>query len=353
MAWSERWLIPDPPLAITPRAVAAALGAALEARGLALGPCVVHEDGAVEGARVEAQGPYVQVDVGLGALQGSFTIARGEAPSEVAAADDAPPGWPAYAEIVCEGQGASWEPLYLLFAEVALALGAVQEPALPTSGIAAGSARGGGDAAGAEEASDTDAQEAAALREDVRAVVEACAADALDAEGLAAADAVVAAVGAAPLDAIHVALAVAPAGIAVRVTGAGEVLEVAIPGAGAGALSAAGRARLEQAVAEDLGARLRYYRALRHERAAPPADPALGGQLALVRRAAGIAAPLTSIDALRAALLEDDVDVIRYLADGAPLWKAAYARGHALDAQIVDLDDLHGERTWQWDARAR
>src|SRR5689334_21831824 len=80
MTWSEHWTItePDPALPVEARAVAGRLSEALAARGLAIGPAIVHEGGELEGAQLECYGRYIEVSLGVGDLRGAFTIARAE-----------------------------------------------------------------------------------------------------------------------------------------------------------------------------------------------------------------------------------------------------------------------------------
>ena len=323
MTWGEHWTItePDPALPLEPRAIADRLGAALAARGLAIGPAIVHEGGELEGARLECYGRYIEVSLGVGDLRGSFTIARAEG-------DD-----PAYAEFARDHARGPWEPLYALFVELAAELGARQEPPLGGAG------------------------DPGELREDVRTAVQACVADALYAEGLAPGEAVITDAGdpadPPPLDAFALDVELRADSVVARVTGAGERFVVVARGLAAG-LSPDGRAALERALREELLACAAAHRRARHRHVAPPAEPARGGKLFLERRDAGrliSAEELTDAEALRRALAEHDVDVICYFAGGEPFWKVSYERGHGLEATGAPaLDALHADRTWQWQA---
>jgi hypothetical protein len=329
MTWSEHWTItePDPALPVEARAIAGRLAEALAARGLAIGPAIVHEGGALEGAQLACYGRYIEVSLGVGDLRGAFTIARAEGDE------------PAYAELTSGDARGPWEPLYALFVELAAELGAAQEPPL-------GAAPDPGE-----------------LREDVRTTVQACVADALYAEGLTPGEAVIADAGdpaapPPPLEAFALDVELRADAVVARVTGAGERFVVVARGLAAG-LSPEGRAALERALREELLACAAAHRRGRHRHVAPPADPTRGGKLFLERRDAGrlvSAEELTDALALRRALAEHDVDVICYFSSGEPFWKASYERGHEAIRGIEPggptpaLDALHAERTWQWQA---
>jgi hypothetical protein len=329
MPWSEHWPIVERSEdlrgssgdAVNARAVAALVGAALADRGFTLGPAVVLESGEVEGARVEGYGRYVTVALGVGdgELFGTITFARGEG-------DDA-----GYVEFNSDDVRGPWEPMYELFAELATAAGAVQEPAIVT---------------------ELDPGE---LREEVRSIIDACVSDAMLAEGLEPEEAaILEATDGHPLDAFELDVELRAESVVVRLTGAGDHVEVVVRGLAAG-LSARGRTAIGESLRADLAERVDYHRWLRHQRVSPPADPARAGALYLERRASGkllAAEPLADLAALRAALVSHDVDVIRYFSSGAPFWKASYQRGHELDDAIGSLDDLHADRTWQWEVVA-
>lgn len=318
MTWSEQWTIAEGVADLPARGIAAIVEEALAARALAIGPAIVHEGGELEGVRLEAFGRYVAIGLGLGELRGTLTVARREG-------DD-----PGYVEFNSAEARGPWEPLYALFAELATALGAVQEPAI---------------------AAEVDPDE---LREDLRATVEACVADALDADGLPAGDAAIADDGEAPLEAFELELELRADAAVARITGAGARFAVTVDGLAAG-LTPTGREAIARALREDLPPCVAAHRWLRHQRAAPAADPARAGRLFLERRDGGravSAAELTELDALRGALAEHDVDVIRYFSSGEPFWKASYERGHQLDELVRSLDELHADRTWQWTAGA-
>jgi hypothetical protein len=321
MTWSEHWPIAlaDPDL--DARAVAGMVEEALVARDLAIGPTIVHESGEIEGVLIECYGRYLSIALGIGELRGTITIARPDG-------EDA-----GYAELSSDDVRGPWEPLYALFAELAIELGAEQEPSI---------------------AAELDPDE---LREDLRSTVEACVADAMSADGLTSGDATIAADGDAPLDAFELDVELRADAIVVRVTGAGERFIVSVRDLAVGlpaGLSRDARAEILRALREDLEPCVAAHRWLRHQRTAPPADPARAGRLFLERRAAGRAVSaeeLISLDELRRALAEHDADVIRYFSGGEPFWKASYERGHELDELVTSLDELHADRTWQWQAR--
>jgi hypothetical protein len=324
MTWSEHWPIAEADAEaegqLDARAIARLVEAALAARELPIGPAIIHEGDELEGVRLESFGRFVTIGLGVGELRGAITVARPDGGD--------PGGDPGYVELTSDDVRGPWEPLYLLFAELAAALGATQEPPI---------------------AAELDPDE---LREDVRSTVDACVADAMYGDGLTSGDTSITDAGEAPLDAFELDVELSADAVVARVTGAGARFVVVAHGPAAG-LSPDGRAAIERALREDLESCIAQHRWLRHQRRAPPADPARAGKLFLERRAAGRAVSaeeLTELDALRRALAEHDVDVIRYFSSGAPFWKASYERGHELDELVTSLDALHADRTWQWQA---
>lgn len=328
MTWSEHWPIIEPIADLDARTLAALVDVALLARDLVVGPTIVFESGELEGAQIESFGRYLTIALGIGDLHGRIAI------SAPLPGLDAVDGDRGFVEFNSDDVRGAWEPLYTLFAELALAVGAAQEEPFVTP---------------------LDPDE---LRDDVQAIVDACISEAMTAEGLDSGDAVIAA-------ATTAAPPASPAGfdldvgfraeaVVVRVTAAGEHFEVVVRGLAAG-LSAAGRAAIVRALAEDLEPRIAFHRWTRHQRVAPDGDPERGGKLFLERRTGARlldSTELTELAALRAAVAEHDVDVIRYFASGAPFWKASYERGHEFDELVTSLEELHADRTWQWSAAA-
>lgn len=327
MTWSEHWPIVDPIAELMgsapARTLAELVDAALLARDLVVGPTIVFESGELEGAQIECFGRYLTIALGIGDLNGRIAISMPAPGSDPELAGDT-----GFIEFTSDDVRGDWEPLYTLFAELALALGAAQEapfvaPLDPTE-----------------------------LRDDVQAIVDACISDGMTAEGLDSADAVIVAATAGEPFAFDLDVGFRAEAVVVRVTGAGAHFEVMARGLVAG-LSAAGRAAIVRALHEDLEPRIAYHGWTQHQRRAPDDDPERGGKLFLERRAGARVidtAELTELAALRAAIAEHDVDVIRYFASGAPFWKASYERGHELDELVTSLDELHADRTWQWSA---
>jgi hypothetical protein len=336
--WSEQWIRGEGEAAdvVTPStgAIALAVEETVTSLGLPLPKVTIaNEDGVIGLLLRRHEGGFVTLQIGVGGVRGEITLLLPVGTEGVRFVFDS-----------AEAKGA-WEPLYRFFVALAARLGA--RPQRPPAMTAPADLE--------------------ALRDTLRASLDACASDCLFAEGLATyalelhvesrdPQLVTSAVGAG-----H--------GRSLRVTRGLEAIDVAFaaPGLDVHAtlgghsvlLSDSGLEVLEAALRDDWAAATGgVSRAFRLRTAPPPASEAahFGSVVAFACREDGARKQLDprfapSLSAfLQEHLQTASVEVIRYFGDGLPFWKAAFAQHTAVPALRMDkhLDELFEHRTWQW-----
>jgi hypothetical protein len=337
-SWGEQWIRGEGEAAevVTPSmgAIALAVEETVASLGLPLPKvAIASEDGVIGLLLRRHEGGFVTLTIGVGSVRGELTLLFPIGTEGVRFVFDS-----------AEAKG-SWEPLYRFFADFASRLGAHPQG---TTAMASSVDFG-------------------ALRETLRASLDACASDCLFAEGLAtyAIDLQVE-----PREPHTIITAPgAGHGRSIRVTRGLEAIEIefstpgllvhATLGGHSVLLSDNGLEVLESALRTDwAGATEAVSRSFRLRTPPAPASQPdhFGAVVAFACREDGLRKPLDPrfASSLSGFLHEHlrglDVEVIRYFADGTPFWKAAFERGATLPALKSDkkLDEFFPHRTWQW-----